>query len=83
MEIVLLPGSDFIESNFEKYQVRLEEQQRMTEGWTIEPETVLEKNRAAMAVGENRKKPRIESTPTQNLAGLKQTILAQPGLDST
>lgn len=63
------------------YWAMQREQKRMTEGWTIEPETVLEKNRAAMAGEQGMEKGQLESTPIQDLAGLTQPVLVQPGLD--
>jgi len=63
------------------YWAMQREQKRMTEGWTIEPETVLEKNSAAMAAGEKRDKSQLESIPIQDLAGLTQSVLPHPGFD--
>ena len=47
----------------------------MADGWTIEPETVLEKNRAALAETKEKGKPQLEATLIQDLAGLKQPNL--------
>jgi radical SAM superfamily enzyme YgiQ (UPF0313 family) len=58
------------------YWAMQREQKRMAKGWTIEPETVLEKNRAAITEKKNRDESPLESIPIQDLANLKQPVLA-------
>jgi len=60
------------------------EKQRIASGWTIEPKTFLEKNRAAFAEQVEIKKRNnspIESTSIQDMVDLKQSTFAASGLD--
>ena len=54
------------------YLAMKRENKRMADGWTIEPETILEKNKAALAETKEQGRSQVESTPIQDLAGLKQ-----------
>ncbi len=54
------------------YWAMKREKRRMARGWTIEPETFFEKNKPALAQTENMIDSQIQSTPIQELAGLKQ-----------
>jgi hypothetical protein len=57
------------------YRTMKKEEKRMAAGWTIEPETVLEKNQAALTEATDTtatSTPRVDSIRIQDLAGLKQ-----------
>ena len=58
------------------YHAMKRENKRMAEGWTIEPETVFEKNKAALAEKANGSAIVVQSTPIQDLADLPQSPLA-------
>ena len=62
------------------YHAMKRENKRMAEGWTIEPETVFEKNKAALAEKANSSATVVQSTPIQDLADLPQSSLAISGV---
>lgn len=63
------------------YYAMKRENKRMENGWTIEPETVLEKNKAALAEKANSSATLVQSTPIQDLASLKQPILMSSSVE--
>ncbi len=63
------------------YRAMKKENKRMAEGWTIEPDTFCEKNKAALAARNEKEQPLVESTPIQDLAGLKQSTFVTSSVD--
>ena len=58
------------------YWAMKREAKRMEKGWTIEPETVLEKNRAAISVESDMSKSPLTAAAKEKLAELNQPVLA-------